>query len=118
MVLDDARVILAMEKDGTEKYIPAHVDQNGRTGGSVISPDQFRSLSRRIDNLLREMADRLHAGAIPAYPVEGRTHDKTCEYCDYHDICRDSGNQKRILRDLKHDRCQAELQQEGGEDHA
>lgn len=118
MVLDDARVILAMEKDGAEKYIPAYVDPNGQPGGNVISPQQFQNLNRQIDGLLRQMAEQLHAGAIPAYPVYGKAHDKTCEYCDYQDICRDSGQQKRVLREFKHDRCLAELQQEGGTDNA
>ncbi len=117
MVLDDAQVILAMEHDGTGKFIPAGVDDTHKTFGSVISSEQFRALSARIDGLLRQMGEGLHQGQIRAYPAYSKTHDKICEYCDYRDICRDDGSRKRVLEELDHSKCLAELK-EGGDGHA
>lgn len=118
IVLDDERVILAMERDGMQRYIPAGVDGDGRTLGKVISSRQFQKLSRQIDRLLRQMAERLTAGEIPALPAYTKTHNKTCEYCDYSDICRNGGREKRELDDLSDGKCLAELNQGGGDDNA
>lgn len=118
MVLNDERVILAMESDGIGKYIPAGVKSDGSTTGKVMSSEQFRKLSGRIDDLLRQMAAHLYAGEIPAYPAYTRTHDKTCEYCDYRDICRNNGQVRRALTDMNDSDCLNELEQDGGESNA
>lgn len=117
MVLDDEQVILAMESGGGGKYIPAGVDAQAKTFGSVISSGEYQALTRRIDSLLREMAHGLYSGQVPALPAYSRTHDKICEYCDYRDICRADGTRRRTLDELSHSQC-LHLLEEGGDPNA
>ena len=111
MVLDDEQVILAMESSGGGKYIPAGIDAQEKTFGSVISSREYRALTRRIDSLLREMAQGLRSGRVEALPAFSRTHDKICAFCDYHDVCRDDGTHPRVLDELSHDQCREALKE-------
>ena len=39
------------------------------------------------------MGNNLHKGYINQNPINGKNHDKTCEYCDYSSVC---ANRKMI----------------------
>jgi len=43
------------------------------------------------------MGDNLHMGYISQNPADSPHHDKTCEYCDYKDVCM---NKKEIIPNL------------------
>ena len=48
------------------------------------------------------MAEELLKGNINPFPVYGKEYDKTCEYCDYKDICNiEDDDKKREIEKLK-----------------
>lgn len=83
MVLNNADVIDAMEKDGANVFIPAKFDKNGNAAGNVISIKKLEALREKVNSNIRKMAESLQDGEIQALPVE-----KGCSYCKYRDVCK------------------------------
>ena len=97
LVLDDPGVVLAMEKEGQENFIPAKLDKGGQVKGSAITLQQFALLRGVVEQLLTGMADRLMAGDIEAMPLQ-RGDKVPCTYCDYRAVCgRDEDSPTRLL---------------------
>lgn len=97
LVLDDPGVVLAMEKDGQENFIPAKLDKGGQVKGSAVTPQQFTLLRGVVERLLTDMAGRLMAGDIEAAPLQ-RGEKAACIYCDYRAVCgRDEDSPTRVL---------------------
>ncbi len=110
LVLDDPAVVLAMEREGQETFIPAKIDKGGQVKGSVVTLQQFTLLRGVVEQLLTHMAESLLAGDIDAMPLQRGDHTP-CSYCDYRAVCgRDADapirllekkNQKLILEQLE-----------------
>lgn len=83
MVLNNSDVIDAMEKDGTNVFIPAKFDKNGNAAGNVISIKKLEALREKVNSNIRKMAESLHMGEIQALPVKDG-----CDYCKYRDVCK------------------------------
>lgn len=97
LVLDDPSVVLAMEKDGQENFIPAKLDKGGQVKGSAVTLRQFTLLRGVVEGLLTGMARRLLAGEIEALPLL-RGEKSPCTYCDYKAVCgRDEDSPTREL---------------------
>ena len=97
LVLDDPGVVLAMEKDGQENFIPAKLDKGGQVKGSAVTLQQFTLLRGVVERLLTAMAGRLMAGDIEAAPLQ-RGEKSACTYCDYRAVCgRDEDSPTRVL---------------------
>lgn len=79
-------ILEAMEKDLKGKYIPVYVNSKGLKG-CFASYEQLGKISRKVDSLLAEMGNNLHHGLINQNPINGSNHDKTCEFCDYSEVC-------------------------------
>lgn len=95
VVLNDEEHEIAehMEKDLKGVYIPAKISSKGISGNIVSLADMGR-LSQKIDTLLHEMGVNLHNGIIDQNPANGTNHDKTCEFCDFSDVC---ANRKELF---------------------
>lgn len=83
MVLNNVDVISAMEKNMEGVYIPAVMNEDGTISGNVISMKSLTRLKNKVDDIIRQMAFKLHKGEIPAFPTE-----TGCNYCQYNDICK------------------------------
>lgn len=100
LVLDDDGVILAMEAVGEGKsarFIPVALDGTkiDRRYSSLADRRQFGILKAHISRLLRETRDALVSGSIDCDPFFD-----SCEFCDYHRICRfDPSNGKDGYRE-------------------
>ncbi len=86
IVLDNASVVLAMEEEPDNVFIPAALDADGSPTGSVVTERQFTLLRGVIERLLTNMATALLAGDIAALPLQNDKHD-ACRYCDYRAVC-------------------------------
>ncbi len=103
IILEDQKVICGMEVSARGVFIDAAVLEDGTLTGHLLSLREFGLLHKKIDEVLSAFGSDLHAGVIPALPVEegGRT---ACEYCDYGPVClRESGGPKRTVQSLKHE---------------
>lgn len=85
LVLNDAEHQIAqhMEHDLKGEFIPV----TEKKTESIVSLGELGLISKKIDSLITEMGNALHAGLINPYPIHGKNHDKTCEYCDYKTVC-------------------------------
>lgn len=89
VVLNDEKHEIArhMEKDLNEQFIPVKQKKDGSLTGNVVSLEDLGRISRKINQLVFEMGSSLHNGKIMRNPINGKNHDKTCEFCDYSDVC-------------------------------
>ncbi len=89
LILEDEKILDAMEKGAAGRFIKASVSADGKLKGSFLSADGFNKLHNKIDEMLVGMGSELHSGKIQALPVIGiSSYKNTCDYCDYKDVCR------------------------------
>ena len=87
VILDDNRIITAMEHDGKGVYIPVKLkgDKVTSGGGSLATLGELGAIFGHIDELVRRMAEELYAGNVDAVPLTG-DYD-ACRYCRYRSVC-------------------------------
>lgn len=76
-----------MEEGVKGRFIPVTYDSKGDVKGCFASLEGLGRIARKISSLVAEMGNGLHNGQIGQNPINGKDHDKTCEYCDYSDVC-------------------------------
>ncbi len=84
---DENELAVHMEHDLTGKFIPVKMTKSKGLTGSLASLAELGMISRKVDSLIISMGDSLHNGLISPNPVNGKHHDKTCEFCDYSNVC-------------------------------
>lgn len=115
IVLDDASVVQAMERDNGKLFIPAEIARDGKPKGSVITEAQFALLRGVVEQLLINMADSLLDGDIAALPIQ-RGEYTPCTYCDYRAVCaRDEDDPTASLTERSAKQVLEELEQTAGE---
>lgn len=88
VLYDDEHDILNDMEEGVEgRFIPVSYDSKGNVKGCFASLEGLGRIARKINSLIAEMGNGLHNGEIGQNPIDGKDHDKTCEYCDYSDVC-------------------------------
>ncbi len=104
MILEDEKILDAMEEGCEGRFINAFINKKGELQGTLLSLEGFRLLHGKIDEMLTEMGLGLHSGEIAAVPVSGgSSYGDTCKYCDYKDICRRTQTDEvRKLQTIKH----------------
>lgn len=114
IVLNDEENEIAchMEHDLKGKYIPAKMTAKNVWSGGVVSLEDFNRISLHIDTLLMQMAENLHNGRISQFPVNGKNHDSTCDFCDYGDVCMNrKGISVREIEDMSEERVLSRLRE-------
>ena len=86
ILLDDPSVVLAMEKEGGNLFVPAKLNKEGQPTGNVVNRHQFALLRKTVEDLLVGMADTLAGGDIAALPLQ-KGNTTPCTYCDYKAVC-------------------------------
>jgi ATP-dependent helicase/nuclease subunit B len=86
LVLEDAEIITAMEKNGAGKYIPVTLkDGAPAKRDHVVSSGELIGVMRHIKGLVGAMAEELHRGDVAALPLSG-DYD-ACAWCPYSAVC-------------------------------
>ncbi|MBE6817352.1 MAG: hypothetical protein E7520_06605 [Ruminococcaceae bacterium] len=88
VVLNDEEndIAIHMEHELKGKYIPVKNTKDG-IAGNIVTLEELGAISNKINALIAEMGANLHAGKISQNPVNGKNHDKTCDFCDYRAVC-------------------------------
>lgn len=90
IVLNDGENEIAkhMEHNLEGKFIPAKYSKKyGAVCGNVATLNEIGKIAKKVEELVVNMGSALHNGEIEQNPVNGNRHNKTCEFCDYSDIC-------------------------------
>ena len=112
MILADPSVVLAMERETEENFIPATLDPEGNPKGNVATQEQFDLLRGVIEKLLVQMGEGLLAGDIAAIPTQSGQHS-ACDYCDYKAVCgRDPEDPVQELKSKRFAVAMKELEEE------
>ncbi len=86
LILDDERVIRAMERDDAGVYIPK---RSAKTMHRFASSEKFSRIRAHIEKLVCDMADGIYGGDIAPLPAQKKREDQSpCEYCGYRAVCR------------------------------
>lgn len=97
LVLKDARVVRAMDKDieGYSLVIPAAFKKDGdfKSNSDVITEEEFKMLREYVNRKMIELCEDMLSGNIKVEPTKysNKTH---CEYCDFAAICQFDTNIK------------------------
>ena len=103
VVLNDEENEIAkhMEHNLEGRFIPVKYSESKGFSGNIITAAQLGAVSKKVDSLISSMGINLHSGLISQNPANGKNHDKTCEFCDYSDICKNRKEVfERTLKDL------------------
>lgn len=84
---DEHHLAEHMDRENSYKYIPVKEGKDGKLTGNIISLAQLGRISDKIDQLVMSMGVNLHNGKINQNPVLSKTRNRTCEFCDYGDVC-------------------------------
>ena len=115
LILDDDKVLNAMEHSQTPLYIPVKFKDGSYSGDSLASAEQLGILSRHIDSTLRALARELKSGSIAADPYFRSMTDNACNWCDFREACLfdETKDNPRNLKKLKNEEIW-NMMQEGG----
>lgn len=88
LLLNDERILRAMEEKLGGLYIPAKLDKNGNLSGSssLGSQEEFAVVRKTVYENIRKMAQDLLSGMIAPLPVKTKYTD-ACANCDYLCLC-------------------------------
>ncbi|NRT90544.1 helicase-exonuclease AddAB subunit AddB [Clostridium beijerinckii] len=91
LVLKDARVVKAMDKDieGYSLVIPASFKTDGsfKATSDVVTEEEFRILREYVNNKMIEICEEMLSGDIKIQPTKN-SNIAHCEYCDFSSICQ------------------------------
>ena len=114
MLLDDDTVRNGMDTQQSGMFLPVSVNRNKTMKGNFITLEQLGKLAKRMDKIMADMGNALHAGTVAARPVVGTGHGDTCEWCDFASVCRrERDGAFRYLEKRSHEDCLSIL--DGGE---
>lgn len=87
LLLEDEEVLRGMEPDLAGVFIPAKMGKGGLDAkSSLAGKAELGRLSRKVRELVVQMAESLAGGGIGARPTNSPDHD-ACAYCDYRAVC-------------------------------
>ena len=84
-------------------YFPVGYKKDGSSRGSFYSLQNFRNLSKIIDNKIINMGESLHKGEIAPVPCGSNGEGKMCKYCSYLSVCGyEDGDLVNEITNLSH----------------
>ena len=90
ILLNDAEILKAMDKDLGGKYIPVRTTSTGISKSSeksLLTLDEFDELMEVVNDRIKDIGKELNDGDMSAIPLKTTRHD-ACEYCANKAVCR------------------------------
>lgn len=118
LILNEGEVLLGMDHSLRGTLLPVTVNKrSGAVSGRFITLTQLGLLAKRMDRILRQMGEDLHAGRVEARPVFGKNHGYTCDWCSYRSVCgREADGPFRYLVGQSHSEALTALEEEAQTD--
>ena len=95
LVLNEEAVIYGMEHEPSGKFIPIEFDKKGNLGGKIVSREQMEKIREKLDAVIADMGNALHAGNIDDMPYAS-TASNACDWCDYKAVCRNKEKKREV----------------------
>lgn len=115
LLLEDMEILRAMDDDLAGAYIPVKLTKAGvpdkYSVKSLANLEELGRLHKRIDLLLKKMAENLTSGAIAAEPAE-QNGFLPCTYCDFKAVCRPEDPETRLIEPLSKEEVFEQLSEE------
>ena len=86
ILLNNEKVLTAMEKNLEGKFLPVSKSSGGLKGKLLLTLEQFEKIENYTKNLVFEMGNHLLHGKISPDPVQ-TGQNPPCAFCDYVNIC-------------------------------
>ena len=86
LLLDDERVLQAMEDGERPEYLPVQRKKDG-LAGDLASREQLALLDRFISGSLERLTDGILSGEVAPDPLVRGPMQSACQYCDYRTVC-------------------------------
>lgn len=105
LLLQEEIVLHGMEQEVAGVFIPAKLKKNGEPDArsSVADKAKLGRLSRKVKELVVQMASSITDGKIEAHPVVSGRYD-TCKYCEFKTICGfEAGDSVREIAKMSSD---------------
>jgi len=117
LLLDDEESLRGMERELRGVFIPAKMGKDGWDKSSALADKaEMGRLSRKIREIIAEMADCLSMGSIPARPLRSGDFDP-CNYCEMNALCGfEPGDGYRQMAQMDREKVLAMLMEEGEND--
>ncbi len=110
---DENEIAVHMEKELKGKYIPVKFSAKNGLSGNIVSIAQIGAISKKVDMMIKQMGLSLHNGLISQNPINGKNHNKTCEFCDYKDVCKNRTEiNKKELEDIDNEQALEMIEKE------
>ncbi len=117
LLVDNEEIIRRMDKSGAGIFLPVEFKaKSGELKGKFISLETLSKLGKHMDNIIKQMGESLHSGKVPAHPLMGSGHTRTCEFCDYADVCMTEKPRYRYIEPMNHTDCIKKLEEEGNDE--
>ncbi len=114
MLVYDPDSTAAMDKSRRAIFLPVKYNKKSDLpSGNFITLTQLKKLGEMLDEMIKNMGDRLHDGLVEARPIYGKGQGETCTWCDYKDVCLKDKPKVRYAEKMTHDQCIKKLM--GGE---
>ena len=85
MILDDADVISAMDKEGKGRFVFKKSNKE-RQNNPTISAEDFKTIFAFLEKKIKDTATNIRNGVFDLRPCDGRS-DSACKYCDFKSVC-------------------------------
>lgn len=85
MLLDDADVLRAMDKQETGHFVPKRPTRE-RAADPMISAEEFETVFRFVEHQVKDTAAQISRGVFDLCPRDG-TESAACKYCDFAAVC-------------------------------
>lgn len=90
IVLNDDRVLNAMEPEGAPKRINVKQDKSGALVGDLVTFSQLKQLRQYVFKVLRRLVNEIGNGIVEPNPYSRGDNYDACRFCPYGAVCRRS----------------------------
>ena len=98
LLINDAQVLAAMEKELQGRFIDARIARGDKLTGNLISERGFAALQEHLTKLLSRLGQELLGGDVTPAPLTRGKDNIGCKFCDYAAVCAFEAGSGRVRR--------------------
>ena len=88
LLLNDERILTAMEHSEKPRRLSYSKKKDGTISGDIASTQQFKRLKQYVFRLLQNMVDQIASGFVTPNPYTRGSSHNACTFCPYGAVCK------------------------------